>query len=77
MLERTRRYGERYRGRGKRNGGKQGRRVEKRREGDFLKRTSIRARFCYPRECVRHVTSHSRLATNKPRFSSHWSAGAS
>ena len=48
MLERSRRYGGRYRGGGKGNGGKQGRRVEKRREGDFLERTSICARFCHP-----------------------------
>jgi len=48
MLERTRRYRGRYRARGKRNTGKQGRRVEKRREGDVLERTSIHARFCYP-----------------------------
>ena len=36
---------------------------------------------CYEQESVRHVTSHATLslslATNKPRFSNHWSAGAS
>ena len=48
MVERSRRYRERYKERSKRNGRKQERRVKKRREGDLLERTSIRARFCYP-----------------------------
>jgi len=37
----------RYRGRGKRNSGKQGRRIGKK-INDFLERTSIYSRFWYP-----------------------------
>jgi len=43
MLERTKRYRERYKERGKRNSGKQ-----KRKKGDFLEKMSIYVRFCYP-----------------------------
>jgi len=42
-VKRTRRY----RGRGKINSGKQGRRIEKKRKNDFLERTSIYSRFWY------------------------------
>ena len=48
MLERTKRYKGRDRGRDKRNSGKQERRVEKGREDDVLERISIHARFYYP-----------------------------
>jgi len=40
-VKRTRRY----RGKGKRNSGKQGRRIEKKIKNDFLERTSIYSRF--------------------------------
>ena len=48
MLERTKRYKGKDRGRDKRNSEKQGRRVEKGREDNVLERISIHARFCYP-----------------------------
>ena len=47
MVEKIRIYEEIYRGRDKRNGRKQGRRVKKGREGDFLERMSICSRFYY------------------------------
>ena len=47
MVERSRRYEGIYRGRSKRNSRKQGRRVEKKREGDLLEKTSICTKFCY------------------------------
>jgi len=42
MLERTKRYKERYKKRGKRNSGKQ-----ERKKSDFLEKMSIYVRFCY------------------------------